>query len=522
MMLSRCALALVAPRYLFPRAALGRGQNLVRWHLHSTSTTTAEAVSDNTNKEEDANKYRIPRKFVSYPFDYHEELTVQIDTLTNLGMGIARIHLADHTTLNNTDTTNDSDNNNTTNTNTNNTQKWVIMVPNVIPGETVVARIFRNHKSYSEADLISVVEASPDRIPPTCPLASECGGCQYQHMPVALQRHWKTKHVQECFQQHHVDLPVPVQPTMGTDQVFGYRSKITPHFQAPGGMKRRKGKRKQKALDDNTPPPMIEAIGFQRRSVRSIIDVPSCPIATAPINEEYQRIRNNLLHQPYHKSLGATLLLRQANVHNDTVVTDHNEYMTTTVNDIDFTYQAGNFFQNNLYILPQMVDLVMEQASAPAPDGQTRMTHFVDCYCGSGLFCLSAAQHFDTCVGIEINKKAIQEATQTAANNLLQHKCTFEASRAEAIFDNPHVQTFPRDTTVVMLDPPRKGSDELFLKQLQEFGPQRIVYLSCNPATQARDVQQMVSWGYEITLVQPIDLFPQTRHIESLTVLERL
>jgi tRNA (uracil-5-)-methyltransferase len=178
------------------------------------------------------------------------------------------------------------------------------------------------------------------------------------------------------------------------------------------------------------------------------------------------------------------------------------------------------FIQNNLYILPKMVDTVIEWASPPARNG-VAMTHFVDCYCGSGLFCLSAAKHFETCVGIEIQAKAIAEAKHNAAANNLSHKCTFEASRAEAIFDNPHVQTFPRDTTVVMLDPPRKGCDEAFLKQLEAFRPQRIVYLSCDPATQARDVKDMVSWGYDITFVQPFDLFPQTRHIECLTVLER-
>ena len=342
---------------------------------------------------------------------------------------------------------------------------------------------------------------------------------------------------------------------MGTDEIYHYRSKITPHYQAPGGgsasrskrRKRRKAQQQQQqeeqldepeSSSDEPLPPSVEAIGFQKSSVRSIIDVPYCPIATEPINTEYERVRSKLLQEPYHQELGATLLFRQANNGNDTVVTNPNEYITTDVNGISFTYLAGNFFQNNLYILPKMVNVVMDKASRPAfptkkmldsdnsngtdlSSSGWRMTHFVDCYCGSGLFCLSAAQHFDTCVGIEINSKAIQEAQANAKANQLSHKCTFEASRAEAIFDNPQVQSFPRDTTVVMLDPPRKGCDEMFLKQLELFSPQRIVYLSCNPATQARDVKEIVSWGYTITFIQPFDLFPQTRHIESLTVLER-
>lgn len=421
---------------------------------------------------------------------------------------------------------------------------WVIMVPNVIPGEEVKVRIFRNHKQYSEADLIKIVQASPDRVQPQCPLAGDCGGCQYQHMPIGLQREWKLKHVEECFRQHKIDLTtatptttLDVQPTMGTEHVYHYRSKITPHYQAPGGSSGRKARKKRKqaqqqqsALEHESNPeepmPSVEAIGFQRSSVRSIIDVPHCPIATKSINEEYQKARGKLLQEPYHQELGATLLFRQANMDNQTVVTNHNEYMTTHVNGLAFTYLAGNFFQNNLYILPKMVDTVMDKAARPAAtqgeEEELRMTHFVDCYCGSGLFCLSAAKHFDTCVGIEINAKAIAEAQANAQANELSHKCTFEASRAEAIFNNEQVQTFPRDTTVVMLDPPRKGCDEQFLKQLELFRPQRIVYLSCNPATQARDVKEMLSWGYTITFVQPFDLFPQTRHIESLAVLERM
>jgi tRNA (uracil-5-)-methyltransferase len=444
-------------------------------------------------------------------------------------MGIARVKLSDCIPQQNATTEH------TTKPEEKEDALWVIMVPDVIPGELVRARIFRNHKQYSEADLIELIEPSPDRVEPLCKLAAECGGCQYQHMPIALQREWKTKHVEECFHQHNVDLTdhrIDVQLTMGTEHIYHYRSKITPHYEAPGGQSRKRGKKRRRRQKEATSPDQaeadatpasVEAIGFQRSSVRQIIDVPYCPIATEPLNEEYQRIRKVLLNQPYHKELGATLLFRQANLDNATVVTDHKEYMTTFVNGLSFTYLAGNFFQNNLHILPVMVDEVMGKASPPAEtnDGNARkMTHFVDCYCGSGLFCLSAAKYFDVCVGIEINAKAIEEAERNAKANDLSHKCTFEAARAEAIFDNPNVQAFPQDTTVVCLDPPRKGCDETFLKQLESFRPQRIVYLSCNPATQARDVKSMVSWGYSITSIQPFDLFPQTRHIECLTILE--
>jgi tRNA (uracil-5-)-methyltransferase len=277
-------------------------------------------------------------------------LTFRIDTMTNLGVGIARVNLTDHDPVVAKSQRQDTTNNNNTTIDTNDKQ-WVIMVRNVIPGELVKARIFRNHKKYSEADLIQVVAPSEHRIEPMCPLAGECGGCQYQHMPIDLQRAWKTTHVEACFQQNNVDLQqfnTIVQKTMGTDQVFHYRSKITPHYQAPQGNPRRNRNPGPKNDDDDQadkPIPIVQAIGFQRSSQKSIIDVPYCPIATKPLNVEYQRMREELLHQTYQTSLGATLLFRQGDVNNDTVVTDNNEYITTNVNGISFTYQAGNFFQ---------------------------------------------------------------------------------------------------------------------------------------------------------------------------------
>jgi 23S rRNA (uracil1939-C5)-methyltransferase/tRNA (uracil-5-)-methyltransferase len=134
------------------------------------------------------------------------------------------------------------------------------------------------------------------------------------------------------------------------------------------------------------------------------------------------------------------------------------------------------------------------------------------------LFALSAAAHFHRVVGIEINDKAIREATANAqANNITN--CQFLAASAEHIFDV--IADFPRDTSVVVIDPPRKGCSETFLEQLVAFQPARLVYMSCDPTTQARDAALLVPQGYHITSVQPFDLFPQTRHIESLMILDR-
>jgi 23S rRNA (uracil1939-C5)-methyltransferase/tRNA (uracil-5-)-methyltransferase len=206
--------------------------------------------------------------------------------------------------------------------------------------------------------------------------------------------------------------------------------------------------------------------------------------------------------------------------------------MTTTVKGIRFRYQAGNFFQNNNYVLPLMVDAVVDAATRPVTATGRPPSYLIDCYCGSGLFALSAAKEFKLCVGIEVNEKAIGEATDNAKLNGIE-TCQFMAASAEAIFTSPpeitvagfeqlKVQTLDRQETVVVLDPPRKGCSEEFLKQLYEYSPQRIVYMSCGPATQARDAKGIVEkGGYTIVSIQPFDLFPQTKHIESLIVFEK-
>ena len=434
---------------------------------------------------------KVPAKFQAFPFDYHQLLEVRIQSLTNRGWGIARVDLERH-----------SDADLTLEGEEQPPSKWVVMVPNVIPGELVRVSIFRNFRNYSEADLVHVIEPSEDRIEPKCPLSAECGGCQLQHMNIESQRKWKTIFVRESLSQFNIE--AHVEPTLGTKEIFGYRSKLTPHFQQPSS--RRRGKIETKA-------PSISAIGFQKQTSREIIDVPECPIATNPINEEYKKVRHTLLSQPTDRKKGATLLFRQGNANDEAVCTNHKEYITTAVNHLNFTYLAGNFFQNNYYVLPLMVEQVIQKAI-----GDGGITHLADCYCGSGLFAISAASHFDCVVGIEINDKAIEEATRNAEANHITN-CRFLAASAENIFQE--IQDFPRESTAVVLDPPRKGCSEEFLLQLFAFSPKRIVYMSCDPTTQARDARHIIDDGYSVTHVQPFDLFPQTRHIECLMIFDR-
>jgi 23S rRNA (uracil-5-)-methyltransferase RumA len=191
------------------------------------------------------------------------------------------------------------------------------------------------------------------------------------------------------------------------------------------------------------------------------------------------------------------------------VLTHPHQLAREEVGGVRFEFQAGDFFQNNPYILPAFVDHVVKEATA------TGARYLIDAYCGSGLFGLCAASHFERVSGVEVSETAVVKAKHNAELNGYTN-CDFIAASAEHIFAGI---TQPATDTVVIVDPPRAGCGESFLHQLFEFGPRAVVYVSCNPPTQMRDLVLFKEAGYELKLVQPFDLFPQTKHLECVMTL---
>lgn len=404
-------------------------------------------------------RMQVPKNFVAEPFNYHQEIELCIESLSNLGMGIGRV------------------------------DGWVVMVPFVIPGERVRARIFRNFQNYSDADLVEVLEASPDRVEPQCPLFTRCGGCQYQHISYARQLREKTGQVEDLLKKLG-GIEHPVELAHGSPETYHYRSKITPHYNRP-------------ERDGSQP------IGFLQYGRRNqIIDVELCPIATKAINEALPEARAEARRAGGKKrrQRGGTLLMRDVL---EGVVNDPQEIVSERVGSLTFQFKAGEFFQNNPFILPEMVAHVAREASAEGA------RYLVDAYCGVGLFALSTAKSFESVAGVEISEPAVRWAQANCKISGI-HNVRFVIGKAEAIFNG---LKFPADETAVVIDPPRKGCDASFREQLMAFRPQRLVYVSCDPATQARDLKEFIEGGYQITRVQPFDLFPHTRHIENVVSL---
>ncbi len=458
----------------------------VRWF---SELSVACRLSENVDA-----KNRKFKNDIGFPFTYHEEITLVIDHITYLGIGVGRVDVSKrHEALTHTE------HGRNLSVSTETLANWEVHVPTVIPGEKVIARVFKNHKGYSQADLISVVDSSLQRIQPACKYFAECSGCQYQMTSIEVQREWKRNQMQSILANIggiYIDVP----NCLGTNVHYGYRTKLTPHFNVP---------RTHEELK----------VGFQKRGSKSIIDIDRCIIATDSINEMYTTKRSNLKNDIKMSGLpkkGATLLFREGD--NQRVETDPRKLVLQTVSGVQFHYKAGEFFQNNQHALPLLIKNVLEALIGD------NCNVLVDVYCGTGLFALSAHNHFKQIYGIEISALAVEAAVMNAVGNNISN-VSFMRGSSEKIFAALIEETMARkidpETTVVLLDPPRKGCDIQFLEQLVAFYPKKIVYVSCDPTTQARDAKYLVENGYKVTNALCFDLFPNTRHIESIITLRR-
>ncbi len=317
---------------------------------------------------------RPPAKFVPHPFAYHQVVELEITTLTNMGQGLGRM------------------------------DGWVVLVPFALPGERVRARVYRNDKNFSEADLVEVLAPSPQRTEPRCRLFGSCGGCQYQHLAYADQLEWKRRQVAELLH-HMAKIDVPVEPVRPSPNIYGYRSKITPHFDRPIAGE-------------------IGPIGFLRTGRgRSLVDVERCEIATAAINETLSALRQEVRARASTYKRGATLLLREAG---GRVLTDPKASATETVCGLSFEFLAGDFFQNNPFLLDEFVQYGTDEAAG------TGARFLVDAYCGSGLFSLVAAGKFHQVLGVEVSPSAVHRATSNARSYWIAN-CRVQAGKAESI-----------------------------------------------------------------------------------------
>ncbi|KAJ4987993.1 hypothetical protein SVAN01_06568 [Stagonosporopsis vannaccii] len=435
----------------------------------------------------------------------------------------------------------------------------VYAVPFTAPGDTVTAKIFKHFEKekYSMADFVKVSKPSSHRDDSLvkCPYFSQCSGCQFQMLPYDYQLQHKKSIVERAYKNFSnlsPELIPTIGDTIGSPLQYGYRTKLTPHFDGPPDSRRSDGRNGIKRTFKEVP-----NIGFMKKGTRITMDIEDCPIGTEAVRAGNKRERKRVVEKlsSYHK--GATILLREnthriskdqhdptvakedadavdedrgAHIHRKTCVTDPNARTTEYIDDFQFINPAGSFFQNNNSILPPFTQYIREHILPKDPDHKIR--YLIDAYSGSGLFTITLSSLFKSSLGIDVSSSSIKSATENAEiNGLTPDRARFIAADASKLFASI---TSPADETVVMLDPPRKGCDESFLRQLVQYGPARVVYVSCNVHTQARDIGVLVGGMkgvdggcgtgegcYELESLRGFDFFPQTGHVEGVAVLKR-
>lgn len=350
------------------------------------------------------------------------------------------------------------------------TDDFVVFVPFVIVGETVEAEITEVKKNFARAKLLCVITPSPERVEPPCQYFTRCGGCQYQHMDYATQLQMKQKQIADLFERVGKISRDVVAPVLPCPSPYGYRNRIMIRSQWNGPAKK------------------LE-IGFIRSDRPFVEDIEECKIAEPALNEQIKHVRAH----PPHKG-GIKVVLR--------------------VQPENWEVPPDSFFQNNFFLLPKLVETVREFLQASGAK------HLVDLYCGVGFFGIEAAGTVESFVGVEYDKLAIAAARKNAASRNIQNGEFIAAKVEEALPEL--LKKFSPENTAVILDPPRKGCWPETLELLRQTRPAQVIYVSCHPATMARDLNILCADGvFELVRVQPLDMFPQTQHVECVADLRR-
>ena len=422
---------------------------------------------------------------------------------------------------------------------------FTIFVSRAIPGDIVKVKINILKKNYGVGELLEIIEPSEDRIEPKCPNANICGGCQIMHMSYGAQLEMKRKIVEDSLTRIG-KIDTTVNPTLGMDNPYEYRNKA----QFPVGV-----------IDGKA------ILGFYKMGTHDIVDTEYCHIQS-PINEKIVKIvkryiedfsvkvydeksrtglirhivtkagfttgevmivivtngrdlpqKNQLIEMFKENIEGLKSVVQNINTKNtnvifgqETITLYGEDKIVDYIGNLKFHISAQSFFQVN----PTQTKVLYEKALEYADlSGNERV---FDIYCGIGTISLFLAQKAKEVHGVEVVEAAIKDARENASINNINN-ANFYVGKAEEVVPRLYKQGIRAD--VVVVDPPRKGCEESVLETIVNMEPKRIVYVSCNPATLARDLAYLDERGYNVDKVQPVDMFPHTSHCESICLLHK-
>ena len=425
-------------------------------------------------------------------------------------------------------------------------EERVVFVPETIPGDRVKVRLVHLKERLGYGELVEILEASPDRRRRSCPHADRCGGCQLQHMDYQAQLRWKRQQVVDAMERIG-GLDVEILPVLGMDQPYHYRNKA----QLPLGTQ-------QGEL----------VMGFFQKGSHDIVDLQTCEIQHPLITKlalAVKRSVKELSIEPYDE-VSHTGVLRHAVIRvsfseeklmlilvtrtpdlpakqeliakltsdvPELVSIAHNtnsrvtnvilgpktrtiwgdRYLMDTIGHLQYAISPGSFFQVNPMQTKVLYDLVRDAIQL------TGSETILDLYCGAGTIGLYLASQTKAVIGVETFAAAVEDAKYNATLNGVE-EATFLVGKAEEVL--PELIREHQRVDGVILDPPRKGCDPSLLETLVTSKIPKICYVSCNPGTLARDLNYLHEHGYSIGSIQPVDMFPWTRHVETVVLITRV
>ena len=347
-------------------------------------------------------------------------------------------------------------------------EEFVVFVPFVLVGEEVEVELTEVKKNFARAKPVRVLQPSADRVEPPCPYFGGCGGCQYQHIAYETQLRIKHKQIADLFERIGKISREVVAPVIPCPQPYGYRNRV---------MIRSQWNKPEQKLN----------IGFVRWDCGLVEDIEECKIAEPPISEQIKHVR---AHPPPKGGIKIVLRIPPEN----------------------WEVPPDSFFQNNFFLLPELVKTARDFLVG----GKAK--HLIDLYCGVGFFGIELADVVESFVGVEYDQQAIKSAKRNAT---LHQRTNGEFISGDVEQVLPQLLgKFSADATSLLLDPPRKGCPRELLELLRRERPSQIIYVSCHPATMARDLNVLCADGvFNLMQVVPLDMFPQTQHVECVAEL---
>jgi 23S rRNA (uracil1939-C5)-methyltransferase len=385
-----------------------------------------------------------------------------------------------------------------------------IFIPYVIPGERIQARIVDDHKKYAFAEGVTLLEPSPERVDPVCPHfgPGRCGGCHFQHIDYQAQLKFKRDVVIDQFKRIGGFADAVVHPTIASPQEWQYRSHVTFHVDADGNLC-------FVGTDDHTLIPIQECHIIRPELLDLFdeldLDIPELDRVRLQVGSDSDDrliILSTQDDEPPELEVNIPVSVNFLLSDNEPVNLIGNSNAHYVIRGRTFRVTAGGFFQVNVAQAEKLVELVMERLNLQG--GET----VLDLYAGVGLFTAFIAERASVVISIESYPPAVTDADENLSD--FDNIDLVEGSVEDVL---PDIDEERIDA--VVLDPPRSGIEAEALDTLVEFTPRTIVYVSCDPATLARDAKRLVAKGYRLIDVQPVDMFPQTFHIECVAHFER-